>query len=61
MISEHDKVNIDRILGGYGDWFTADLLRLIMKADSRNKEKLRQVFPDEVTAYEEYYHGTGEN
>ena len=54
MLSPHDEANIGRILGGYGDWFSAHLLRLIMKADSGNKERIRQVFPDHVAAYENY-------
>lgn len=41
-------------LGGDGDWFTAKLVRLIAKADSENRERLRQGFPDEVAAYEDY-------
>jgi hypothetical protein len=54
MISPHDRDNIGRILGGYGDWFSAQLLRLIMKADKQNRERLRLAFPDHVRAYEQY-------
>jgi len=31
-----------------GDWFTSDLVRLIMKADANNKARLMEGFPDEV-------------
>ena len=53
-LSDFDKQNLDRILGGYGDWFSAKLMRLIMKADKENRERLRLAFPDHVEAYEEY-------
>ena len=51
MISEHDLANIDRIIGGYGDWFTAHLLRLMHKADQENFTKLAHAFPDVGAAY----------
>lgn len=51
-VSDHDRENIDRIMGGYGDWFSARLIRLVAKADYQNRELLRQVFPDHVEAYE---------
>ena len=51
-MSPFDKVNLGKIVGGYGDWFTAQLLRLIAKADDVNREKLRAGFPEEVAAYE---------
>ena len=57
QISEHDRDQIENILGGYGDWFSAQLLRLIAKADVDNKELIRQVFPDHVEAYEAWYLG----
>jgi len=56
-LSDYDKANIANILGGNGDWFSAELLRLIMKADRENRELLRQVFPDHVEAYENYAFG----
>jgi len=55
MLSEHDKEHIGDIIAGYGDWFSAHLLRLIRKADKINREKLRQVFPEHVEAYERWY------
>jgi len=39
--------------------FTTQLLRLIFKADSRNKELLREGFPNAVQTVEEYQ-ATGE-
>ena len=55
MISEHDKENIGEILAGYGDWFSADLIRLIAKADAQNRARLARVFPDHVQAYLDWY------
>lgn len=49
-MTEFDKKNIDIILNGHGDWFTAQLLRLITKADMANRAKLSVVFPEEVKA-----------
>ena len=42
------------LLGWQGSSFKAKLFRLIAKADSVNKEKLRLAFPEEVAAYEAY-------
>jgi len=53
-MSEYDKQNIEEILGGHGDWFTAQLLRLIAKADKANIANLRIVFPKEVEAVEKF-------
>ena len=53
-ISKHDEANVDRIMGGYGDWFTAHLLRLINKADHINLAKLQRQFPDEVAAVKKW-------
>jgi len=54
MISEHDRAHIDDIIGGHGDWFTAQLLRLCAKADPRNLEKIRLGFPEVVEAFEKW-------
>lgn len=54
MLSEFDKNNIEDILKGHGDWFTAKLLRLISKADFENRAKLRLGFSEEVLAVERY-------
>jgi hypothetical protein len=48
---------MDDIMAGYGDWFSAELLRLIAKADLTNRDKLRQVFPEHVEAYEKWFNG----
>jgi hypothetical protein len=57
MISNYDKANIGNILAGEGSWFTANLLRLISKADSNNIELIRKGFPEEVAAIEIYRKG----
>ena len=57
MISEHDKAHMDDIMAGRGTWFSAELLRLIAKADLTNRDKLRQVFPEHVEAYEKWFNG----
>ena len=51
---DFDRKNIQLILEGHGDWFTAQLLRLIAKADNINRERLRVGFPEEVKAYESW-------
>lgn len=57
-LSDFDRKHLQEILSGeVGSWFSADLMRLIAKADDGNKELLRQVFPDHVKAYEEWYRG----
>lgn len=48
MLSEYDIANLPNILRGDGDWFTANLLRLISMADESNLKKLFQSFPEEV-------------
>lgn len=52
MISDYDREHIGEIIAGRGDWFTAHLLRLIVKADAFNRVKLAEVFPEEVAAVE---------
>lgn len=54
MFGGYDKDNLDRLLAGEGDWFTAQLVRLIAKADTLNRGKLRKGFPEEVEAVEQY-------
>jgi len=60
-LSNFDRENMDRLLAGDFDWFSAKLMRLIMKADTDNKELLRQVFPDHVQAYDDYVRGEDVN
>lgn len=38
--------------GGAADWFTAQLFKLMLKADCCNREKLRVGFPQEFMAFE---------
>jgi pyridoxal/pyridoxine/pyridoxamine kinase len=56
-VSGHDREKIDDIMAGYGDWFSAQLLRLIAKADHENMARLRLAFPDHVEAYETWMRG----
>lgn len=53
-LSEYDRSHMSAIMGGHGDWFTAQLLRLIAKADMQNRGRLRQAFPEEVELYERW-------
>ena len=57
MISDYDKAHIYEILRGEGDWFTAQLLRLVAKADIHNRGRLHEAFPEVVDAYLEWYYG----
>lgn len=53
--SDFDVANMTEIItNDFGDWFSADLLRLIRHADSENREKLRLVYPEHVAAYEKW-------
>ena len=56
-MTEYDKENIMEILHGKGTWFTADLFRLIAKADESNRLKLAESFPDEVNVVHLYLTG----
>lgn len=55
--SEFDKAHVSQILLGRGDWFGADLLRLIAHADAENRERLRMSFPAHVELYETWLKG----
>ncbi len=57
MLTEFDKRHIEDIIGGYGDWFSAELLRLIAKADMQNRLRLAQAYPDHVQAFLEWRDG----
>ena len=59
MISDHDRHHIYEILRGDGDWFGAQLIRLIGKADEENREAIRRGFPDFVEAFEMWDRKTG--
>ena len=56
-LSEYDRANVGAIIAGDGDWFSAQLLRLIRKADFENRAKLRLGFPDHVAAIERWEEG----
>ncbi len=47
-------------MGGYGDWFTSHLLRLLVQTDAENRELLRLGFPDHVAAFDRWRTGVGE-
>ena len=51
MLSDYDRANIDNLIAGKGDWFTARLFRLMAHADPQNLERLRKGFPEEIEAY----------
>ena len=56
-MSNHDKQNIGAIINGDGGWFTACLIRLIIKADMDNRRKLFSIYPDEVHAVNVFNYG----
>lgn len=43
--------DLARFLGGSGDSFTGDLLRLIQRSDPGNRSRLARVYPGEVLAW----------
>ena len=59
-LSDFDRQHIEEIMSkGLGTWFSAELIRLIAKADTQNRERIRQAFPDHVAAYEDWYYRRG--
>ena len=58
-MNQFDKENVKSILLEEGDWFTANLFRLIAKDDNNNSAKLFKAFPDEVDVVHKYL--TGKN
>ena len=52
-LSQFDRENVVPILQGHGDWFTAQLMRLVVKADGRNRTLLARGFPEEVQLVEQ--------
>jgi len=54
MVSQHDREKIDEIMKGYGDWFTARLLRLCQKADAVNLAKIKIGWPGVYALYREW-------
>jgi hypothetical protein len=61
VISEFDKKNVQRIMDGMGNWFTAKLLRLLAESDYSNREKFRLGFPEHVELFEKWERGELEN
>lgn len=59
-LSQFDKENIGDIVAGHGSWFTAQLIRLVAKADVINRARLAKAFPEEVEAYKKWYYGKQE-
>lgn len=53
-LSKFDRENIPAIMSGHGDWFTAQLLRLIAKADKQHRALLAKGFSEEVWLVENY-------
>lgn len=56
-LTKYDISNIDRILSGTGDWFSANLIRLIAQADSVNARILARAYPMEFIQYCKYKYG----
>jgi hypothetical protein len=61
MLSNYDIEHVESILRGDGDWFSAQLLRLIAKADDFNKERIRKGFPNHVALWEAWYYKDAEH
>lgn len=57
QLSSFDQDHIGDILAGMGDWFSAQLMRLIAKADRENLARLELAFPDHVAAYRNWMKG----
>lgn len=58
-LSDHDKANIERIvaadsIAGEFTNYSAQLLRLINKADNEQRSLLALIYPDHVAAYDEW-------
>ena len=54
MLTQYETTHLDEILGGVGGWYTACLLRLIVKADKHDRALLAEVYPEEVALVNEY-------
>lgn len=57
-ISEYDKEKFDDIIAGHGDWFGAQLIRLIAKADYHNRRLLETVYPSYVQFFYKWYNNS---
>jgi len=49
--SQWDIENLDLIMSGHGDWFSAELFRLMRKTDAKNRKRLGVAFPFHMEAY----------
>jgi hypothetical protein len=58
MFSDYDRTHVREIVEGEGTWFTAQLLRLIAKADDEHCARIALGFPEEVAAFEAWQRGT---
>lgn len=54
-ISEYDRSAVEEIMSGEGDWMSAQIMRLIAKADPVTREQFRLGFPDHVALYEAWH------
>jgi hypothetical protein len=62
MLSKHDIEHAEEIIArDHGDWFSAQLLRLIAKADDDNRERIRMGFPEHVALWEAWYYKDDEH
>lgn len=52
--SKFDHEHINAIMAGHGDWFSAELLRFLPKADPLNLERFRVMFPEHVALFEHW-------
>lgn len=55
--NDYERNNVGIILQGSGTDFFAELLRLIARADAKNRERLRLGFPHYVACYEAWMKG----
>ena len=58
-LSDFDRSNVGEILAGHGDWWSADMLRLIKRSDRDHRNLLRRVVPVHVWAVEQWESETG--
>jgi hypothetical protein len=56
-ISRYDEENAEKIICGFGDWMSARILQLLVKADMETLEQFRLGFPDHVALYEKWKRG----
>lgn len=60
-MNDFDRSHVQQILDHPSKytWFSAQLLRLIAKADAGNRERLRIAFPEAVNVFEDWYYRRG--